>query len=264
MQLIGSRSKLTDKEVTRFTQLVTDRSVDVNLVIILLSMSPKTTDTRMTLGENALHALFRHYKHDNLIDLVRILTDHYDSDVSASDSVGRNILHYLFQYYEHENMLELVQFLLEYRGCGYGHYCSSQTKTGWSPLHVLFRYYRYDNLFAIVKLLIEKTNGFFLKKNLRGWTPLHHLCRYYKHDDLLDIFLLLKEHGYDYYMSREIENTTDGHSATYLLKTAFWNQPKNKDKIIEMLREDRTEPKVSSIFSQWLTGSIDDFMNEEY
>jgi len=155
---------------------------------------------------------------------------------------------------------------------------NAQTKTGWTPLHVLYRYHKkyyitsddlgwigplllkhddkqHGSLLALTELLIAKKVD-LNARNERGWTPLHHLCRYYRHDDLLDVIVLLKARGVN--LTAE---TKEGHSASYLLKAVYWYPPKDRDKIIEILPEDKNEPIIGYFHwfkTMWTYSSIDD------
>lgn len=90
-QLILSKSKLEDKDISRFTELVADKYIDINSFIVQFS------DVYTSLEANALHFLLWHYKHDNLIDLVRIFMAENDIDINDQDTFGRNALSLLVQ-----------------------------------------------------------------------------------------------------------------------------------------------------------------------
>lgn len=231
-----------------------DKSVDVNSLIVHLGASPDAADAYKFVGANALHSLFRHYKHDNMIDLARSLIEARFIDIDAQDSIGRNALHFLFQYYHHDNLIELVYFLVEK---GITNVNAQTVKTGWSPLHVLFRYYKHGDLFDITNLLIEREVDLNLR-NMNGWSPLHHLCRYYNHENLLDIVLLLKQNNIDLRARTEY-----GHSAFRLLSTV-WKSFMHKNRVIAMIQsEDENLPTLLDYFYDWLTGSIDDSLNDD-
>lgn len=206
-------------------------------------------------GRNALHYLFRYYEHDILIEFFRVLhegikklvlvykrrnkesvpfyltacerksnvlvsspTEPQSDIINAPDPIERNPLHLVFQYDNHDGMIQLAKALIDS-----GADVNAQTKTGWSPLHVLFRYHRRDDLMALTELLINR--GVDLNaKTLRGWTPLHFLCRYHKNENLLPIIELLIAHKVNL-----TARTEEGYSASYLLKTVYWNPPKNID-----------------------------------
>lgn len=174
-------------------------------------------------------------------------------DINDQDTFGRNTLHFLFKYYQHDNLVDVAQFLIENKYID----VHAQTKTGWSPLHVLFRYYKHGNLWEITKILIGRKADINVR-NLNGWTPLHHLCRYYNHENLYDVILLLKKNNVDLRA-----RTADGHSASYLLSTV-WKSFTDKHNVISIIHsEDENMPISLGYFSDWLTGSIDDSLNDE-
>jgi len=61
---------------------------------------------------NPLHLLCMHYKHDNLIDILRLFIEN-GIDVNAKGRKGENALHLLCEKYEHENLIDLVVLLKE-------------------------------------------------------------------------------------------------------------------------------------------------------
>ncbi len=194
-------------------------------------------------GMNALLKLSRYYDYDNLIDLVHsLITRSWNSlhdrsdkgiNINAKDSIGRNALHLVFQNNNHDHMVQVAKSLID-SGVDVN---ATTYKTKWSPLHVLFRYYKHDNQIALTEVLIER--GVDLNaKTLRGWTPLHFLCRYYNHENFLPMIGLLITNKVNL-----TARTEEGHSASYLLKTRYWNPPKNRDKILAILPDhDKNEP----------------------
>jgi len=245
---------LEGQEIARFTELVTDKNIEISSLVVQFSALPNLPDAYKTFGANALHTLFRHYRHDNLFDLTCILMAENVININDRDSYGRNALHFLFKYYQHDNLIEMAQFLIENKYID----VHAQTKTGWSPLHVLFRYYKHDNLMDITKLLIGRKADINVR-NLNGWTPLHYLCRYYNNENLNDVFLLQKKNNVDLRA-----RTASGHSASYLLSTV-WKSFISKNYVIEMIQRNSEDKNLSTLlayFFYWLTGSIDDSLND--
>lgn len=126
---------------------------------------------------------------------------------------------------------------------------------------LLFKHDRQsDSLVALTKLLISIRKVNLNARTLRGWTPLHYLCRYYQHDDLIDDRSTLKRR-------RSRFDSKDGRRvfgvASYLLKTAYWYPPKGRDRIIEILPENKNESIIERNSFYWLKaiwtdGPIDD------
>ncbi len=76
--LRSSSTKLTDFEFDKFYKFVDDKHVDVNV--------------RDRDGLNSLLWLCQNYDHDNLFDLIRLLSDK-GADVTATTPDGWTVLH---------------------------------------------------------------------------------------------------------------------------------------------------------------------------
>ena len=62
--------------------------------------------------ETPLHLLCKHYKKDNLIDLVALFIQN-GADVNAENENGQTPLHLLCKHYKNDNLIDLVKILIE-------------------------------------------------------------------------------------------------------------------------------------------------------
>lgn len=144
-------------------------------------------------GWTALHYLCRHYSHDNLIEIAKLMIEN-----GAEGDVKENLddltaLHLLCENYNHDNLIELVKFLIEN-----GTDINAKLKSdGCTSLHILCENYNHFNLKELIQLLIEKGVDVNLKTK-DGYTAVDKFKSNYKQDNMPQIIQLLSADGNDF------------------------------------------------------------------
>ena len=142
---------------------------------------------KKTYGWDAIQILCQHYPKDNIIDIVRLITD-------AEITEYWNQLNFLAlcRYYDKENLIDMVRLFLE-RGVDL---INCKTDDGWNALLLLCRYYKNENLFDLARLLLARGIDVNCKSN-GELNALHLVCRYYDKENLSEIVRLFIERGID-------------------------------------------------------------------
>ena len=209
LRVLCSLSKLSETEMSRFRQLVTDKTVDIyfkgdtSFSPLELLIRCNQSDSLLpclkllleredaTCDKNALMLLLRRNSSGVVIECAKLLIER-GVKVQHTDAVGRNALLLASEFYRGGKMLELLEFLLQH-----GADVLQENKHRENALFLLHRHYRRGNLIDLIRLLIlrgVKVNCC----NSKNQTALHILCMFQQDSrNFLPILKLLVEHGID-------------------------------------------------------------------
>jgi ankyrin repeat protein len=221
-----------EKEIVIFAEIVNTKSNDEKFAFAMTAPDEydNICSTQLSIivynqqekisGWNAVRNVCQHYPKERIIDLFRLLIEHYETRENLVDIIRLLVepkipekwnpfpLLALIRYYQEDNLIDIVRLMLLIE-TNIDIHCKDND--GWNAFHTVCRYYRRNDLIYIFRLLIEKRIDVNCQTKF-GNNALTLLCRHYRRNNLIDIVRLLIEKNIDVNCQ-----TIDGWNALLLL-----------------------------------------------